>query len=319
MNKIKIGVIGVGYLGYYHAQKYANMAGVEMIGVADASPARSAEVAKEYQTRSFTDFQDLLPLVDGVSIVVPTSYHFSTARKCLKAGVDVMLEKPMTVTLDEADQLVELAGSQGRILQVGHLEQFNPAVVAMGQHLNNPFYIETQRLHQFNPRGADVDVVLDLMIHDLDIVLSLVDSPLTAVNPVGASVITDETDIAGVHLVFANGCRADIKVSRASHANIRMLQVFQAGSSIRVDYGSKELTVIETGNKSTDNGLPITNTKTFDCSGEDALENELRHFVDRIHDRQPPRVDGRAGRKSLALALKISQEIKQQSSISPDS
>ncbi len=312
MNKVKIGVIGVGYLGYYHAQKYAAMEGVELVGVADISSARSAEAAKDYQTRSFTDFHQLLPLVDGVSVVVPTRYHFTTAMACLKAGVDVMLEKPMTVTLDEADELVEIAADKKRILQVGHLERFNPAVVAMTEHLTEPFYIESQRIHQFNPRGADVDVISDLMIHDLDLVLSMIDAPLEEVHPLGASIITRETDIAGVQLVFANGCRAEIRASRASHTNIRMLQVFQPGGSIRVDYGTKELTLIETEGKFGEDGLPVTSSKTFDCSGKDALEDELRHFVSRIRDRKTPRVDGRAGRDALALALRISKEIKQQ-------
>lgn len=205
MKKIKAGVIGVGYLGRFHAQKYQALEDAELVGVADVDPDRGRQVAEECSCAHFTDYKALLKLVDAVSIVVPTSIHHQIASEALSAGVDLLLEKPMTITLAEADDLIGLAEKNQLILQVGHLERFNPAVLAMKPFLTTPVFIESNRISTFKQRGVDVDVVLDLMIHDIDIVLTIIDSPLKTIHTVGAPVVTNTTDIANARLIFENG------------------------------------------------------------------------------------------------------------------
>lgn len=310
MKKIKVGVIGVGYLGKFHAQKYAAMADVDLIGVADASAEQARVVAEAHSTKSFTDYQSLLPQVDAVSVVVPTPLHFQVASACFEQGVDVMLEKPMTVTLAEADTLIKMSDSGNRIFQVGHLERFNPAVVAMRNYLTCPLFIESQRVHQFNPRGSDVDVVLDLMIHDIDIILSIVASPLKAIKTIGTPVVTKETDIANAHLFFENGCTANVTVSRVAHENIRSLRIYQPGGSITVNYAGKEITVIERLEDTKHGGFPAENKNNFCFTEKDALADELTDFIANVRGRQTPAVSGREGRQALDVALQIIRQIK---------
>jgi predicted dehydrogenase len=282
---------------------------VELVGVADVSKDQVEKVASTYNTTPFTNYIDLLSIVDGVSIVVPTPYHHEVASTCLDHGVDIMLEKPMTVTLEEADDLNKKADSNNLILQVGHLERFNPAIVAMTKYLTSPFIIESQRIHQFNPRGADVDVVLDLMIHDIDIILSIVPSPLKTIRTIGAPIVTKETDVAYAQLTFENGCTATVSVSRVAQDNVRSLRIFQPGSSITVDYAAKEITIIEQG-AITSQGIPSEKIKSFCFTEKDALEDELTDFVQNIRTRQEPLVSGTAGRQALAVALQIIDQIK---------
>jgi predicted dehydrogenase len=310
MNKTKVGVIGVGYLGKHHTAKYAAMADVELVGVADANPARAREIAALYGTRAFDDIQALLPLVDAVSIVVPTKQHFEVANLCLDFGVDILLEKPMTTTLAEADALVAKAELCNRILQVGHIEQFNPAVLAMEQYLTTPVFIEAQRIHSYNPRGADVDVVLDLMIHDLDIILSIVPSPIKFIHAVGIPVITGSSDISNVRISFENGCTANLTVSRISKTNVRKLRIFQPKSYISLDYGKKEITVIEHQQERDASGMPKEVTHHFSFPDKDALETELRAFILNVKQRSTPKVGGLEGRRALKTALYIIDQMK---------
>ena len=310
IKKIKIGVIGVGYLGNYHTQKYATMDNVDLVGVCDISEEQARQVATLYNTTAFTDYTELIRHVDGVSIVVPTPFHHKVASDCLDYGIDVMLEKPITVTLEEADDLIARADSRNLILQVGHLERFNPAIVAMEEYLTSPLFIESQRVHKFNPRGADVDVVLDLMIHDIDIILNVVPSPLKTIQTIGAPIVTKETDVANAQLIFENGCTANVTVSRVAHENVRNMRIFQPGSSITINYAAKEITVIERGEELNDQGFPIENTKSFCFTDKDALEDELSDFVQNIRTRQTPMVSGRDGRQALAVALRIIDQIK---------
>lgn len=311
MRKIKVGVIGVGYLGKFHAEKYAAMNEAELVGVADAHPEQAATVAEKCGTRAFQDFRQLLTEVEAVSVVVPTSLHHEVAMACLAAGVDVMLEKPMTTTLAEADELIAQAESQGRILQVGHLERYNPAVLAMEQYLTQPLFIESHRIHSFKPRGTDVDVVLDLMIHDIDIILSIVNSPLATIHTVGVPVVTPFTDIANARLIFENGCTANITVSRISKDNIRKLRIFQPQSYLLVDYAQKELVVIRLKKKLTEAGLPQEEVITSSFAEADALEAELRDFVANVRNRSTPRVSGQQGRTALAVAQQIMAQIRE--------
>lgn len=309
MGKLKIGVIGVGYLGRIHAAKYMAMNNVELVGVADVNKNTAQDVANHFNTRMFVDFKELLDCVDAVSIVVPTKKHFEVAHYCLEQGVDVLLEKPMTTTVAEADTLVELASNCNRILQVGHIEQFNPAILAMEQYLTTPLFIEAQRIHSFNKRGADVDVVLDLMIHDLDIILSIVDSPLRSIHSVGAPVITSTSDIANTRLIFENGCTANVTASRISQTNIRKIKIFQPQSYLTVDYGLKEIAIRKHRTETDSNGVPLEETQRFSFPEKDALETELKAFVLNVQQRTTPKVDGHAGRKSLNLALRIIAQI----------
>lgn len=310
MNKIKVGVIGVGYLGKHHAAKYAAMADVELVAVADANLARAHEIAAIHGVRAFDNYHEMLPLVDAVSIVTPTMQHFEVANACLDYGIDILVEKPMTTTLAEADALVAKAEACNRILQVGHIEQFNPAVLAMEQYLTTPVFIEAQRIHSYNPRGADVDVVLDLMIHDLDIIQSIVPAPIKTIHAVGIPVITDSSDIANVRIIFENGCTANLTVSRISKTNVRKLRIFQPKSYISLDYGKKEIMVIEQLPERDANGLPKEATHHFSFIENDALETELRAFTLNVRDRSTPKVSGHEGRRALKTALSIIEQMK---------
>jgi predicted dehydrogenase len=310
MNRSKIGVIGVGYLGRIHAAKYMAIPGVELVGVTDANKNTAQDVANHFGIRVFHTLNEMLERVDAVSVVVPTKQHFKVARQCLEKGVDVFLEKPMTTTVEEADALVELASSCNRILQIGHIEQFNPAVLAMEPYLTTPLFIEAQRIHAFNIRGADVDVVLDLMIHDIDIILSIVHSPLRTMHSVGAPVITSASDIANTRLIFENGCTANITASRISQTATRKLRVFQPDSYICVDSGLKEISISKQNRKKIIDGVPEVVTQRFSFPDKDALETELKAFVLNVQQRTTPKIDGKAGRKALNIALKIIDQIK---------
>jgi predicted dehydrogenase len=311
MKNIKVGVIGVGYLGRFHAQKYAALEGVELVGVADLDGQQCQQVAEECTCRSFTDYQELLPLVDAVSIVVPTPYHHKVASECLDLGIDVLLEKPMTVTLEEADDLINKADKKQLILQIGHLERFNPAVQAMEPFLTTPVFIESNRIATFKSRGADVDVVLDLMIHDIDIILNIIQSPIKTIHTVGAPVATASTDIANARLIFENGATANVTVSRISRTNVRNMRIFQPGSYINVDFGNKKVMTIQLSEELRESGMPkqVVELRTF--ADGDALLSEITSFVEHVRLRSKPAVSGVEGRRALAVALQVMDQIKE--------
>lgn len=305
---MKVGVIGVGYLGRFHAQKYAAMDGVELVGVADSDASRAKAVAAECGTIPLTDYRQLLPQVDAVSIVVPTSYHHQVAKDCLQASVDVLVEKPITTTLAEADDLIALAKTHNRILQVGHLERFNPAVLAMRPMLTHPLFIEAHRIAVFKDRGTDVDVVLDLMIHDIDIILSIVNAEIEQILTSGAPVITALTDIANARIIFTNGCTANITVSRISMENMRRMRIFQPGQYLSVDFGKKEVMSIRL-KPGIDGGHPLPDISKAGFQDQDVLELELLDFIDHVRNRTQPAVSGEAGRRALAVALQVVEQI----------
>ncbi len=311
MKNIKVGVIGVGYLGRFHAQKYAALEGVSLVGVADINPQQAQQVAKECSCRSLTDYQELLQTVDAVSIVVPTTYHHRVASDCLDAGIDILLEKPMTVTLQEADDLIARAESKQLILQIGHLERFNPAVQAMEPFLTTPVFIESSRIATFKNRGADVDVVLDLMIHDIDIILNIIKSPIKTIHTVGAPVATATTDIANARLIFENGATANVTVSRISRTNVRKMRIFQPGSYINVDFGNKKVMTIQLSEELLDSGMPKQVVELRSFSGGDALLSEITSFVQHVRERTKPAVSGVEGRRALAVALQVMDQIKE--------
>ncbi|THB71104.1 MAG: gfo/Idh/MocA family oxidoreductase [Desulfobulbaceae bacterium] len=311
MKTIKAGVIGVGYLGKFHAQKYASLPDVELVGVADTDSEQAERIAEECGCKAYTDYHELIQLVDCVSIAVPTSLHHAVASQCFQHKVDVLLEKPMTVTLAEADELISMADEQDLVFQVGHLERFNPAVVAMQPYLTTPVFIESNRISTFKNRGVDVDVVLDLMIHDIDIILTIIDSPLKTIHTVGAPVVTDTTDIANARLIFENGATANITVSRISLTNVRKMRIFQPGSYINVDFANKKIMTIQLQDELLESGMPKQQIEVNSFAGQDALLNEIRHFVYHVQNRTKPEVSGREGRNALDVVLKVIDQIKE--------
>lgn len=311
MGTIKVGVIGVGYLGRFHAQKYAALEGVELVGVSDLDEEQINRVASECSCKAYTNYKDLLPLVDAVSIAVPTSLHHAVASDCLELGIDVLLEKPITVTLEEADDLIAKAEKKSLIFQVGHLERFNPAVQAMEPFLTHPLFIESNRISVFKNRGVDVDVVLDLMIHDIDIILNIVKSPIKLIHTVGAPVATPTTDIANARIIFENGATANVTVSRISRTNIRKMRIFQPGSYINVDFANKKVMTIQLKKELMDSGMPKQDVKVNAFSDGDALRSEIEHFVENVRNRTKPSVSGHEGRRALAVALEVMSQIKE--------
>lgn len=305
MKKTKIGVIGVGYLGRIHAAKYKMMDNVSLIGVTDVCRNTANDMANKLDTRAFNSIEELLNAVDAVSVVVPTRKHFEVGSMCLEHGVDLFLEKPMTTNIAEADSLLKKADICNRIVQVGHIERFNPAILAMEQYITKPIFIEAQRIHSFNSRGADVDVVLDLMIHDIDIILSIVNSPVKSMHSVGSPVITTSSDIANTRLIFENGCTANLSASRIAKSNTRKIKIFQADSYISVDYGKKSITVVSKNEQNKNSEQSDDKICHFSFPEKDALETELQAFVLNVQDRLPPKVDGAAGRRALKIALQV--------------
>ncbi|MDM8514740.1 Gfo/Idh/MocA family oxidoreductase [Desulfobacterales bacterium HSG16] len=310
MNKPRIAVIGTGYLGKFHAQKYAGMEEVELVGVADTSFASAQKTARDCSTTAYTDYRDLKDKVDAVSVVVPTNAHFEVSRFFLEHGVDVLIEKPVTNTLKEADALIEKAESKGLIIQVGHLERFNSAVVPLRNIVKKPLFIESHRLSTFKGRGIDVSVVLDLMIHDIDIISNFVQSELTGIHAAGVSVISDHVDIANARLEFASGCVANVTASRISMKDERKIRMFQKDAYISVDFSTHEITIVKKGEGAEDAVIPGMDIQSLNFAKSDALDDELRSFVHSIIHRHTPEVTGQMGREALRIALSIMKQIK---------
>ena len=302
--KIKAGVIGVGYLGRFHAEKYAALPDVDLIVVADSNPARAREVAGNLHTQDFTDYHQLLPLVDAVSVAVPTTSHFDVVRDCLEKNVQVLVEKPLAVTAGEAEALVDLARQRGRLLMVGHLERYNSAMEELRAKVTRPAFIESHRLSFYKERGIDVDVVLDLMIHDLDHVLSLVPSPVREIRAAGVSVLTEKIDLANVRLEFADGCIANLTASRMSFKSMRKFRLFQPDAYLSVDFESRELTVASRKEGAL-GPIPGVALETRRFPQEDVLFKEIANFVAAVQQREEPKVRGEDGRAALSLALNI--------------
>ncbi len=311
MSKLRVGVIGVGYLGKFHAQKYAKIPEVELVGVVDPNRENREKVAKDLGTEAFSDHRALLGKVDAVSIVAPTPLHYELAKEFLENEVDLLIEKPMTVTLAEADALITIAEERGRIVQVGHLERYNPAVVALREFIKKPRFIESHRLSTFKERGTDVSVVLDLMIHDIDIILNLVRSEVTSLHAAGIAVISDHVDIANARLAFKNGCVANITASRISTKNERKIRLFQKSAYISVDFANREISVIEKEKNGGNGGvIPGMAVRELCFTGGDALDDEIKAFVDCVIQRKEPQVSGKVGRDALSIALDVMDQIK---------
>jgi predicted dehydrogenase len=310
MSRLRAGVIGVGYLGRFHAQKYAALENVDLVGVADVSRERAEEVATEVGTTAFTDYRELLAHVELVSIVVPTQYHFPVAKECLKAGCHILLEKPVTQTVAEAEELIRMAAERHLVFQVGHLERFNPAILALRGVLKNPLFIESHRLAPFKSRGTDVNVVLDLMIHDIDIILNMVHSTVKVVNSVGVPVLSNEVDIANARLQFENGCVANVTASRASRESMRKIRIFQSDAYISIDYQERKIAIFRKGGEGFPiPGLPNVTMEEKSFEQGDALLAEIRAFIDAVGTGTAPPVTGEDGKRALELALQINKKL----------
>ncbi len=309
---LRAGVIGVGYLGRFHAQKYALLEETELVGVVDSDPQRAEVVAAECGTSAFTDYSSLLEKVDLISIAVPTQDHYSVARECLAAGCHVLIEKPITQTVQEAEELIEIAKTQKVVFQVGHLERFNPAILALEGVLKEPMFIESHRMAPFKPRGTDVNVVLDLMIHDIDIILNLVRSDLKSIHAVGVPVLSNEVDIANVRLQFESGCVANVTASRVSLEGMRKIRLFQSDAYISIDYQNRKIAVFRKGaGESHLPGLPDIGMKVDTFEQRDALLDEIKSFIQSILKQEAPVVSAEDGKKALEVAIKISQSLNQ--------
>ena len=307
--KLRVGVVGIGYLGKFHAEKYATIPEAKLIGLADVLPGRAREWAERLGTEAFLDHRSLLGKVDAVSVVVPTDQHYQVAKDFLRAGCDVLVEKPISSTLGEAEEMISLARKEGRILQVGHLERFNPAILAVREKIQIPLFIECHRLTPFRGRGTEVDVVLDLMIHDLDIIFSFVRSAVKNIHAVGVPVLTDKVDIANTRVEFEGGCVANITASRISFEDQRRIRVFQPDTYLAMDYASKEITLYHRVFSTESQKYHIA-AESIEVEPGDALEKEIRSFIASCLSRTTPIVTGEDGRNALAVAMKINEQIR---------
>ena len=310
MQKIRVAVVGVGYLGRFHAQKYAQAEGCELVGVADARAEARDAVAAELGTRAFADYRELLGAVDAVSVVTPTPLHFPITREFLNAGAHVLVEKPITETAPEARELIALAAKVKRILQVGHLERFNAAILAAEPHLKSPRFIECHRLAPYRERGTDVNVVLDLMIHDIDIVQTIVGAPIASIDAVGTPVFSEEIDIANARIRFTNGCVANATASRVSLKTERKLRIFEDDAYLSLDLQQKILTLIRKRPAAeTPGALPVS-IEEQSLEPGDALRAEIDSFLECVRLNRVPVVPGEAGLRALETATRITEQVE---------
>ena len=305
MSILKCAVIGVGYLGRFHAQKYQMLANAELIAICDTRAQACEAVSQELKVPAYLNYQDLFGKVDAVSIVATTNKHYEIAKACLAQGIHVLIEKPITETVEQADELIALAKQHQAKLQVGHLERFNSARLALDDYLEQPLFIESHRLAPFNPRGTDVNVILDLMIHDIDLIQTIVKQPIVNIDAQGAPVLSKSIDIANARITFANHCVANVTASRVSFKTERKTRIFQPNSYISIDYQDKQFAVFQKGEGEMFPGIPeITRHQSVFEKG-DALLEEIKAFLECIEKDTIPLVSGEEGRDALATAAKI--------------
>ena len=326
MNKLKVGVIGTGHLGKLHTKMFKSIENCELVGVYDSNPEQAKAVGTEFNVQSTSSIEELLKKVDAVSIAATTTSHYEVAKKCFENGVHVFIEKPITTTIKEAEEIVEISEKKNLNLQVGHIERFNPALVSMEKYIDEPKFIQTDRLAQFNPRGTDVAVVLDLMIHDIDIILSLVKSDVVDVQANGVAVVSDHLDIANARLQFANGAVANVTASRISQKKLRKMRIFQKDSYVALDFvtGVAEAyrllppdspvdpTLISFGEIGVGDKRKKLVYEQPEQKELNALQYELQLFVDSVINKTKPVVSGIDGLRALKVAQIIIQKIEGQ-------
>jgi predicted dehydrogenase len=304
---IRVAVVGTGEFGRNHARVYGEIPDAELVGIYDKNPERAAKIAAEFQTTAFTSLGDLRGRVDAVSVAVPTIDHASVGCRLMEMGLDVLVEKPMATTVAEADTLLAAAQKFGRILQVGHVERFNPAVIAVEPIVNRPLFFEVHRLGVFTARSLDVDVIYDLMIHDLDILLTLVKEHVTEVKAVGIPVLTDKVDIAHARLEFAGGAVANVTASRVSTERVRKMRFFQQHEYISLDYARRDALRVAVKKPGPQ---PEFAFEKLPALAIEPLQSELQTFIDAVRTRREPRTGGRAGRAALDLAERVMASIQ---------
>lgn len=306
-SKIPVGIVGVGYAGRLHAEKYAASEKAEVVGVVDIDRERAVQVGQKLGVVSLTDYRELFGRVRCVSVAVPTRLHYEVSRDFLAAGIDVLVEKPMAASLEEGRLLVELAREKELVLQVGHLERFNPAIRRLEGVIQDPKFVECHRLAPFVERGTDVDVVFDLMIHDIDVIASLVRSPVRRVEAVGVPVLTDKPDIANARITFANGCIANVTSSRVSMKRERKIRFFQADAYISIDYDQKRAQIYRKPARAA--AWQDIRVEAIEIKDGDALADEIDSFLDSVRTRGLPLVSGEEGLRALEIATMISERL----------
>ncbi len=309
MQKINTAVVGIGYLGRFHAEKYAQLEQSQLVAVVDPDREACEAVAKRLGVEAYSDYRDILGKVEAVSIVVPTQYHHEISKAFLEHGCHVLVEKPITTTVEQAEDLISTAKRHTKILQVGHLERFNSVILGLDTLLDKPRFIESHRLAPFKPRGTDVSVILDLMIHDIDIILNIVHSDLERIDASGAPILSDAVDIANARLVFKNGCVANVTASRISTKTERKMRIFQHDAYLSVDFQDRVLSLYRKGKEEMYPGILGVESEVFSYEDSDALATEIKYFLQAITDGSEPVVSGEDGARALRTAMQISELI----------
>jgi predicted dehydrogenase len=309
-DKIKTAVIGVGHLGQAHARVMASLEQVELVAVCDINEIRGREIGERHATRFVSDYRELLDQVEAVSVATPTVNHCEVSCAFLEAGVHVLVEKPIARSLDEADQMIRAAESKGLVLQTGHIERFNPAFVALRRRIERPRFFEAHRMGVFTPRSLDIDVVMDLMVHELDIIASLVEGEVVKIEAVGVPILTRKIDLANARLEFAGGCVANITASRVAGERLRKLRVFQPNEYYSLDYAEQQVAMLKLVPPKTAVALPIIEAESLLVEKREPLLAEIESFIAAVQSRTAPEVSGAGGRRALALAIQVMDKIK---------
>ena len=307
---LKIAVIGVGHLGKWHADKYAASPDCDLLAVVDNNPKNAEQIAQKHGTRAVSDYHDILSQVDAVSLAVPTSLHYKIARDILEAGIHCLIEKPITETIEEASTLIEIAQKNRLVLQVGHIVRFNSVMMDIGELLQEPQFIESTRLAPFTSRSTDISVILDLMIHDIDIILNLIDSPVKHISASGLSVLSDSIDIANARIEFENDCVANVTASRISQKHEQKLRIFQKDMYISADLLQKILSINRKGKTDNEAGFKNITHEERSYGDNDALNLEILDFIAAIKIGRRPKVNGEDGKRALETAIEITSQIK---------
>lgn len=310
-DRIPVAVIGTGYFGRFHAKQYAANPAAELVAVVDTDEARASEVAEEFGAEPASDFRSLAGRVAAASIAAPTPLHFEIAKELIEAGIDVLVEKPLTDSVDSANALAALAQDRKRILQVGHVERFSAPFQALAKMITQPLYVESYRISPWKQRGVEVDVIFDLMIHDIDIVMGLVGSPVAKVEAVGTPVLSGTTDLANARVVFESGCVANITASRVSYKTERRVRLFQPNHYVICDFGEGRIFEYRLRGDPETEGPAAIASDAFNIPKEDSLANEISEFLDCVASRRTPKVDGHAGSEAVRVASLINESISE--------
>ncbi len=308
--KIKTAVIGVGHLGQAHARVHASLEQVDLVAVCDVNEARGREIAERHSTSFVRDYRELLDRVEAVSVATPTVSHCEISRAFLEAGVHVLVEKPIARSLDEADEMIRAAESRNLVLQPGHIERFNPAFAALRRRVERPRFFEAHRMGVFTPRSLDVDVVMDLMVHELDIIASLVKAEVVKLDAVGVPILTPKIDLANARLEFADGCVANVTASRVAAERLRKLRVFQPNEYYSLDYAEQQVAALRLIPPKTAGAMPEIEAESLQVEKREPLVAEIESFIAAVATRTSPPVSGAEGRRALALAIEVLERIK---------